>query len=308
DLSANNLETNFKAIQNAFELSLLQKNRRLNSLYLWGATLFSFMLIIILLLIIRNLDRSKKNIFSLEQLNITIKARNTQLQQTLTELEDSREENMRIMKTVYHDLRGPIGGITMAAELMLDDTHHNTDDVEMLSMIQTSGQDAISLINDMLQVTSVVEINKQPVYLPSLLEFCANIALFKADEKQQEIIVQAEPVLFLVDEEKMRRVIGNLLSNAIKFSAIGGKIILKAYQSVNSLIVTCEDFGVGVPENERELIFDMFTVAKKIGTNGEETFGMGLAICKQIVQAHNGQISCHPKAGYGTVFRIVIKG
>lgn len=307
DLTANNLETNFKAIQNSYELSMLQKNNTLNSLYLWGATLFSIMLIIILVLIIRHLDRSKKNIASLKEFNETIKARNHQLQLTLTELEESRDENTRIMKTVYHDLRGPIGGITMAAGLMLEDPHHTADDEEMLAMIQTSGQDAISLINDMLQITSAVEINKQPVYLPSMLEFSANIAQFKAEEKQQEIIVQSDPILFLLDEEKMRRVIGNLLSNAIKFSPIGGQIILKATETANNLIITCEDFGLGVPEKEKELIFDMFTVAKKMGTNGEETFGMGLAICKQIVAAHGGQINCHPKASGGTIFRIVLK-
>ena len=211
------------------------------------------------------------------------------------------------MKTVYHDLRGPIGGITMAAGLMLEDPHHTADDEEMLAMIQTSGQDAISLINDMLQITSAVEINKQPVYLPSMLEFSANIAQFKAEEKQQEIIVQSDPILFLLDEEKMRRVIGNLLSNAIKFSPIGGQIILKATEVANNLIITCEDFGLGVPEKEKELIFDMFTVAKKMGTNGEETFGMGLAICKQIVAAHGGQISCQPKTTDGTIFKIVLQ-
>jgi len=307
DLTANNLETNFKAIQNSYELSMLQKNNTLNSLYLWGATLFSVMLIIILVLIIRHLDRSKKNIASLKEFNETIKARNNQLQLTLAELEESRDENTRIMKTVYHDLRGPIGGITMAAGLMLEDPHHSADDEEMLAMIQTSGQDAISLINDMLQITSAVEINKQPVYLPSMLEFCANIALFKAEEKQQEIVVQSGPILFLLDEEKMRRVIGNLLSNAIKFSPIGGQIILKATEVANNLIITCEDFGLGVPEKEKELIFDMFTVAKKMGTNGEETFGMGLAICKQIVAAHGGQISCQPKTTYGAIFKIVLQ-
>lgn len=306
DLTANNLETNFKAIQNSYELSMLQKNNTLNSLYLWGATLFSIMLIIILVLIIRHLDRSKKNIASLKEFNETIKARNHQLQLTLTELEESRDENTRIMKTVYHDLRGPIGGITMAAGLMLDDPHHTADDEKMLAMIQTSGQDAISLINDMLQITSAVEINKQPVYLPSMLEFSAKIALFKAEEKQQEIIVQSDPILFLLDEEKMRRVIGNLLSNAIKFSPIGGQIILKATETANNLTITCEDFGLGVPEKEKELIFDMFTVAKKMGTNGEETFGMGLAICKQIVAAHGGQINCQPKASGGTIFKIVL--
>lgn len=306
DLTANHLEASFKAIQNTYDLSILNKTKTLNSLYLWGATTFSVMMVVILFLIVNHLKRSKKNFTSLQKLNKTISDKNTQLEGALSELEERKEENNRMMKIVYHDLRSPIGGMTMAVGLMLQDNHHNEEDQEMLQMIQTSGQDAISLINDMLQFNSIVEIIKQPVYIPSLLEYCQTIAQFKADLKQQTIEINATPIFFLLDEEKIRRVIGNLISNAIKFSPVGSKIILTCIGSTDTLIITCEDFGIGVPKNEAELIFDMFTPAKKTGTMGEETFGMGLAICRQILHAHNGKISCKSKEGPGSTFEISI--
>ncbi|RYD87862.1 MAG: hypothetical protein EOP54_28130, partial [Sphingobacteriales bacterium] len=98
-----------------------------------------------------------------------------------------------------------------------------------------------------------------------------------------------------------------LAYEALKATAMGDSRGLKFVKSLG--YIPADSVGESVSKGLEFAIDDwcVAQVAKKMGTNGEETFGMGLAICKQIVAAHGGQINCHPKASGGTIFRIVLK-
>lgn len=305
-INQKDLESIFKIAKSEHELDILSKSNKLTSFYMWGAILLASLTIVILVLILAYLNRFKKHHSSLAKLNDEISEKNQQLEGTLIDLQKSHEDNYRMMKIIYHDLRSPIGGMTMAIGLMLEDEHHTEEDREMLQMINTSGQDAIGLINDMLQINTDLELSKEEIKVDELLQYCGAMLQFKAEEKGQTIITQGEKVEILIDQEKIRRVINNLLSNAIKFSPFQSKIILSSQLIGNEVLISCEDFGIGVPTEQLETIFDMFTEAKRVGTMGEVTFGMGLAICRQIVNAHKGKIWCENKENGGSIFKILL--
>lgn len=305
-INEKDLESVFKIAKNEYELELLNKSNKLTTIYMWGAIISSTFLIVILVLIIAYLKRYKKQNIALKKLNQKVNDKNIQLENALSALQKSHEENYRMMKIIYHDLRSPIGGMTMAIGLMLEDEHHTTEDREMLQMINTSGQDAIGLINDMLQINTDVELAKENIKLDELLQYCSAMLQYKAEEKGQIIQSISEPIDIEIDQEKIRRVLNNLLSNAIKFSPFQSKIILNGIKQGSNILISCEDFGIGVPEDQLETIFDMFTEAKRMGTMGEVTFGMGLAICRQIVNAHKGQIWCENKIEGGSIFKILL--
>ena len=109
-------------------------------------------------------------------------------------------------------------------------------------------------------------------------------------------------VMALADKTSMRRVINNLLSNALKFTAPGGEIHLYFAEEDEKVIVNIEDTGMGIAANEIESLFEMFFQCQK-GARGAG-LGIGLNICKRLMDAQNGTISCSSEPGKGTTFVI----
>jgi two-component system, OmpR family, sensor histidine kinase VicK len=107
-----------------------------------------------------------------------------------------------------------------------------------------------------------------------------------------------------ISREKIWRVISNLISNAIKFSPSGASIIVRITEKDDQVIIAVEDNGIGIPENLRDQVFNMFTTAQRPGTGGERSFGLGLSICKQIMDLFHGKIWFENKKEGGTIFFI----
>jgi signal transduction histidine kinase len=124
----------------------------------------------------------------------------------------------------------------------------------------------------------------------------------KAEAKHQQINLHAESFTLPASREKLWRVISNLISNAIKFSPDGSDIEVRTERTAEGLRISVKDFGIGIPPKIQHKIFDMFTEAKRKGTAGEQSFGLGLAISKQIVEAHGGKIGFESVEGRGTTF------
>ncbi|MDB5230884.1 MAG: hypothetical protein JWN76_1689 [Chitinophagaceae bacterium] len=110
-----------------------------------------------------------------------------------------------------------------------------------------------------------------------------------------------------IDKEKIWRVISNLVVNAIKFSPRGACINVSVTRNGKRTIITVSDQGIGIPENIRMQVFDMFTEAKRPGTSGEKSFGLGLFISRQIVQAHKGRLWFESAENKGTNFYIELQ-
>ena len=131
---------------------------------------------------------------------------------------------------------------------------------------------------------------------------------FKADEKEQTIVTQLFPetIYILSQPGKIGRVLGNLISNAIKFSPKQSTIELLVQRNDTHITIEVRDHGIGIPDKYKPLVFQTFTAAKRHGTSGEISFGLGLSICKQIMEAHNGTIKLESEEGKGTSFFIVL--
>ncbi|MBB5621375.1 signal transduction histidine kinase/Tfp pilus assembly protein PilF [Pedobacter cryoconitis] len=288
----------FKDTAQKYRMTLLNKDNQLKTAYLSAAIICMLMVMIILFFIWHNLKRSRK-------LNKQISEQNINMQQTLDSLEQSQEENVRVMMIVAHDLRNPIGNITSIANLMLTEQGRSEDDLEMLGMIKTSGQNSLFLVNDLLKSNSKIEnLQKEPVDLYVLLNYCVNLLRHKAKEKNQQLVLHAEQVTIPLNMEKMWRVMSNLIGNAIKFSPESATITVRMKEKQDSVLIAVADHGIGVPTAIQDKIFDMFGQAKRSGTAGEQPFGLGLAISKQIIETHGGKIWVESEAGKGSIFYV----
>lgn len=231
------------------------------------------------------------------------KLQNSQMKEALTALEQSQADNTRMMRIVAHDLRNPIGGMYSIASMMLEEPDRSEEDRVILDLIKTSGQHSLELVDNLLQLQfSSEELKKEPIDIAEMLKYCVSLLESKAEAKQQRLSLEIVPATVIASREKLWRVISNLIANAIKFSPNGAKIKLKMVQKEQGIRILVQDEGIGIPSEMSEKVFDLFTEAKRPGTAGEQPFGMGLAISKQIVEAHNGKIWFENNETLGTTF------
>jgi signal transduction histidine kinase len=290
------MEGTFANSKSQYELALLNRDNRLKSVYLAAIILIAAMAITILLLVWFNLKRSRKT-------NQQISGQNEQLRQALHALEESQADNTRMMKMVAHDLRSPISSTISVTSLLLESGIYADKDQELLKLLKTSNLQSLDMITDLLNMNIQPEnLKKEPVELQTLLRNCIDLLKFKAAEKQQQVLLAAQPVTLPLNREKLWRVISNLVTNAIKFSPAGSTIEVSLYSEAGWARVVVADQGIGIPPEIGLKIFDLFTEARRPGTAGEQSFGLGLAISKQIVEAHGGKLWFESQAGKGTTF------
>ncbi len=151
-----------------------------------------------------------------------------------------------------------------------------------------------------------VLLNKTAFDLKQLVAECAQLMQFNADEKAQVIntTLPKEKQLILADAGKIGRVLNNLIGNAIKFSCQGDDILISLSEKGQYYRIAIRDHGIGIPAGEQDHVFDAFTSSRRPGTEGERSFGFGLSISKQIVEAHGGTIGFVSQEGQGSEFFI----
>lgn len=295
-----NLELNTLHQQQA--LTELHQQAKLKQLYLVIIIVVAVLFVIIIVLINRNLKESRKNHLD------TIK-RNQELQTTLAELERANKNYIRIMRVMAHDLRNPLCGITGLTSLLLNEEEFSEDNRYMLRLIETTGTHALEMITELL--TSGLSDENEPiavevVNLKMLLYDAVELLQFKAAEKGQQIVFESDnrAIMSRINREKIWRVFNNLIVNAVKFSYVGGIIKVNMKVDQDLVLISIADNGIGITEKDKEMVFEMFTAAKKQGTNGEQPFGLGLSISKKIIEMHAGKIWFENNPETGTIFYI----
>lgn len=300
-----NFPSELQHLQDHFTIQTLEERDHVKTDFLLFAIFIVALLLIILFLIRRNVKKSRSYILQLNQLNHSLKIENQQTQLAINALNESQASYLQTLKVVAHDLRNPVGAISSAVAILDQQTNLNDDAKNWLALIAKGSEQSLKLVEDIMQLDLPLgTLKKEPVGLAPLLESCVSTLQFRASEKKQSILLHAENVTVLIDQEKIWRVIINLLDNAIKFSPQDATIQVTSFRQMDTAIITVADKGIGIPPT---LITKLFTVdnqAKRKGTAGETSFGLGLVIVRQIIQAHGGSISVESKEKEGTTFRI----
>jgi signal transduction histidine kinase len=257
----------------------------------------------IIFLVRRNYRQSKRNVVRLVSLNKQISEHNMHMQKTLNALEQSQEENTRMLKVITHDLRNPITSIVAIADMLLSNGGFGDDINQLLDIMRRSGLTATRMAEEILRAHST-EMPMEKVELQELLSFTVNMMQFKAKEKKQNIILTTEPVSIKANNDKLWRVMNNLIGNAIKFSPPGTCIRVNLAKKDVSALISIKDEGLGIAPELKEKVFDAFTPYKRPGTMGEESFGLGLSISKYIIEAHGGRLWFESELGKGSTFYV----
>lgn len=223
------------------------------------------------------------------------------------------EQREEFMATLTHDLKNPLIGTNRVLELLAEQAMGpvTEDHAELLLQIRDSNKILLAMIQNLLDVyrlekdiDAVVLTN---TYLKDIVSTCLKDILPIAKNRMIKISTDfaTDRKMVRADVLAMRRVFQNLLDNALKFTPSGGEITLSIGSNNGDVCVEIEDNGPGMSDEELSKIFSRFAQGRA-GRKFSPGTGLGLFLCKQIVDAHHGQISCSSREGKGTKFTICL--
>lgn len=232
------------------------------------------------------------------------------------EIEQRKDEFISIAS---HELKTPVTSIKAFTQLLMSKMHSTnihkkkfsenrlTDDVayEYLKRMDNQINNLTGLISDLLDVSKIEQgkltFNKDMIELSDLITSVVE-DIQETHKKHKIIIRQNDKVKVLGDQERIRQVLINLIDNAIKYSPGKNKVILNSVSNSHSVTVSVQDFGVGIPKEKHNKVFDRFY---RVGGDKSETFaglGLGLYITSEIMKRHGGRIWVKSKTGSGSTF------
>ena len=222
-------------------------------------------------------------------------------------IEKINEMQTEILSVVAHDLHAPIHSIMALTELMKD-AETPEEAQEYYDLILDTCNRSNTIIDDLLSEARNLESNTAFVHtcVNDLIEEAVN--QFSKNKNNRRIIF-CEPIEKMyasLNYHKMLRVMDNLLSNAVKFTKSNGLITITMSRDDNNINITVADNGIGIPETLLPYLFSRFSKAGRTGVNGEKSYGLGLSICKLIINQHRGDISATSKEGHGTEIKITL--
>lgn len=217
------------------------------------------------------------------------------------------------LANMSHEVRTPMNGVIGMSELLLG-TNLDPEQRRFAEVIHESGEALLTVVNDILDLTKLeagkLEIDEVEFDLLSTIERTVSLMSAKAREKSLDLVVFIEPHArgaYTGDPMRIRQVILNLMSNAIKFTEKGAVSVLVRRTSAlpgSSIPLRFEvtDTGIGIPEGERQNLFRKFSQVDSSATRRFGGAGLGLAICKQLVELMGGRIGLASELGKGSTF------
>ena len=228
--------------------------------------------------------------------------------------ERAHQETLRanLLRAISHDLRTPLTSISGNANILMEGRGQLCQ--EKLQALYTAIYDdsmwLIDLVENLLSITRIEDDKLGLKTQPELLEEIFQEALQHLDRNasQHQISVELEDDLLManVDARLLVQVVINIVNNAIKYTPEGSHITLSAHREGDQVEVEIADDGPGIDQDAKDRIFDMFYTADKKRGDSRRGLGLGLSLCKSIINAHGGTIQAVDNHPQGTIFRFTL--
>jgi two-component system sensor histidine kinase GlrK len=230
-------------------------------------------------------------------------------------LEEFETQKNRFLRHVSHELKTPLTALREGAELLHDEVAGQLTPMQkqVVSIMRDNSVKLQRLIEELLDyqraLHAAASLEVRPVLLDELVLEAAHPHELAAQAKGLRLTVDAQATMLEADPEKLRSIVDNLVSNAVKFTPPGGTIAIRARASgadaAGEVVIEVTDTGPGVPPEEQESIFNLFFHGRTKAERGIKSSGLGLAIARELVEAHGGQIAVVP-GGAGGHFRVTL--
>ncbi|WP_042454187.1 sensor histidine kinase [Neobacillus dielmonensis] len=228
---------------------------------------------------------------------------------SMEEIEALDNRRRQFMSDVSHELRTPLTTISGVIEGLRNNMISEEDKERGISLVSHEAKRLIRLVNENLDYDKIrsnqVQLYKEDIQVLEALEIIQEQLTFQAEEKNDQIIVEASPELYVnADYDRLVQILINITKNSIQFTE-DGTIWLRGRAEQDGIIIEIEDTGIGIDPGEVENIWHRFYKAEISRTsNPYGEFGLGLSIVKQLVLLHNGEIKVYSEKNKGTKFVI----
>lgn len=236
------------------------------------------------------------------------------LRDALTAAQTANLAKSEFLATMSHELRTPLTCIIGMSATLLRWSFGELSPRQRsyLTTIYQSGERLLAIINDILAITKIESgrtvLAVEPFSLTALAQ--KSLEPFREETRDRDVELTFENTLlpeqdaFTGDPQRIQQILGNLLSNAVKFTANEGQVNLRIRRENQTAVLQVEDTGIGIPESQIGLLFEKFQQLENSRQRQYPGTGLGLALTKQLVELHGGNIQVNSRVGVGSVFTV----
>lgn len=258
-----------------------------------------------------SLDAFEKNIMValLDECGMTLERRRLRAEKQAVEMETQRERlRANLLRAISHDLRTPLTSISGNAMVLMSKSA-SLDETGKQKMYNAIYDDSMWLVNLTENLLSITRIENGTMHLQieaELIEEVFREALshvdWESDKHEISVDLADDLLMAKMDVRLIVQVIINIVNNAIKYTPDGSHIVLSAERQGSMAVIQISDDGPGIPDEAKKHLFDMFYTADIGKADSRRGLGLGLSLCKSIVDAHGGTISVANNLPQGSVF------
>ncbi|MFB3764900.1 MAG: ATP-binding protein [Methanotrichaceae archaeon] len=233
------------------------------------------------------------------------------------EAEAAVEAKAAFLANMSHELRTPLNAVIGFSSLLLADnlTQEQKEDIER---IRNGGEALLSIISDILEFSKAekekVKLELQPLSLKACIEESLDMVAVQANDKGLNLaytIAYGTPDIIIGDPGRLRQILANLLSNAVKFTDAGDISVSVSSETIEGdkrqITFAVTDTGIGMPQDKMDRLFKPFAQLEYTISRKRDGAGLGLAICKKLVELMDGEIWAESEEGIGSTFRFTIQ-
>ncbi|MDM8559227.1 hybrid sensor histidine kinase/response regulator [Candidatus Parabeggiatoa sp. HSG14] len=254
---------------------------------------------------------NKKELLTRVNTHLELQATKKELQEALAEKEEALATKDKLFSIIGHDLGNIFYGLQGFAELLTNeemqpDVEEKKDYLQMLKRAVTNGYDLLTnLLNWSRAQTGRLQANPTTLILQDLVSRNVELQRNKAEGKKIDIVaIINENMAVFADENMLDTVLRNLISNALKFTQESGTVRITAEQAKDNLVeISVIDTGIGIKHEDIDKLFQI-NVTRTYGTAGEKGNGLGLMLCKELVEKCGGTIGVESEVGEGSRFYV----
>jgi signal transduction histidine kinase len=236
----------------------------------------------------------------------------TELERSYLKLQELDYLKSQFFANISHEFRTPLTLILAPLESFLNRTDIPEDQRKHFHIMHQNGLRLLKLINNLLDLAKIdtgkMEISYSKTDLVAFMKGVVASLTFLAEKKQIHLSFTAErgPIVFYFDCDKIEKVLLNLIFNAIKFTEPGGRIDLSCEEREGHVLVKVSDTGIGIAAENLHKLFNRFTQIDASASRRHEGTGIGLALCKELIDLHRGKIWAESEVGRGTVLSFTL--
>ena len=228
----------------------------------------------------------------------------------ITSFKESNDAKSKFIAVVSHELKTPLSALNMSLMLLRDDRFGllSPEQEKITASMKQEVHRLVNMVTELLDLSKVengkINLDKKKVSPAVLMEYAIAPVQAKFEEKNIKIVKHIDEHMsdILVDPEKVSWVLINFMTNAIRYSPENGKVILEAHQREDEIEFVVYDFGPGIPKEDISRVFNKFVQLSTNGSKNKNGLGLGLAISKEVVEAHGGTIAVESELGKGSKF------